>query len=46
MVGAKIMKYFKDKNTNEVYAYDQEQVDGGLVKEGFVQMTDIQLIYN
>jgi hypothetical protein len=34
------MKYFKDKNTNEVYAYDQEQIDGGWVKEGLVQMTD------
>lgn len=34
------MKYFKDKNTKEVYAYDQEQIDGGWVKEGLVQMTD------
>lgn len=34
------MKYFKDKNTGEVYAYDQEQIDGGWVKEGLVQMTD------
>lgn len=33
-------KYFKDKNTKEVYAYDQEQIDGGWVKEGLVQMTD------
>lgn len=34
------MNYFKDKNTNEVYAYDQEQIDDGWVKEGLVQMTD------
>lgn len=34
------MNYFKDKNTGEVYAYDQEQIDGGWVKEGLVQMTD------
>lgn len=33
------MKYFKDKNTNEVYAYDQEQIDGGWVKEGLVAMS-------
>ena len=39
------MKYFKDKKTNEVYAYDQEQIDGGWAKEGLVQMTDMQLIY-
>lgn len=34
------MNYFIDKNTNEVYAYDQEQIDGGWVKEGLVAMTD------
>ena len=34
------MKYFKDKNTGEVYAYDQEQIDGGWIKEGLVAMTD------
>ena len=34
------MKYFKDENTGEVYAYDQEQIDGGWVKEGLVLMTD------
>ena len=34
------MNCFKDKNTCEVYAYDQEQIDGGWVKEGMVQMTD------
>ncbi len=34
------MKYFKDENTGEVYAYDQEQIDGGWVKEGLVAMTD------
>lgn len=39
------MKYFKDQNTSEVYAYDQEQIDGGWVKEGLVIITDIQLMY-
>lgn len=39
------MKYFKDKNTNEVFAYDQKQIDGGWVKEGLVAMTDMQLMY-
>lgn len=34
------MKYFKDKNTGEVYAYDQEQINGGWVKEGLTAMTD------
>lgn len=34
------MKYFLDKKTGEVYAYDQEQIDGGLVKEGLAPMTD------
>lgn len=34
------MKYFKDKKTKEVYAYDQEQIDGGWVKDGLVPMTD------
>lgn len=34
------MKYFKDKNTNEVYAYDQEQINSGWVKKGLVAMTD------
>lgn len=34
------MKYFKDKNTGEVYAYDQVQIDGGWVKEGLIAMTD------
>lgn len=38
------MKYFKDKDTNEVYAYDQEQIDGGWVKEGLVAMTDEEVI--
>lgn len=37
------MKYFKDKNTSEVYAYDQEQIDGGWVKEGLVPMTDEEI---
>lgn len=35
------MKYFKDKNINEVYAYNQEQIDGGWVKEGLVVMADM-----
>ena len=39
------MNYFKDKNTNEVYTYGQEQIDGSWVKEGLVVMTDMQLIY-
>lgn len=34
------MNYFKDKNTGEVYAYNQEQIDGGWVKEGLIAMTD------
>lgn len=34
------MKYFKDKNTGQVYAYDQEQIDGGWVKAVLVPMTD------
>lgn len=37
------MKYFKDKKTNEVYAYDQEQVDGGWVKDGLVSMTETEV---
>ena len=32
------MMYYKSK-TGEVYAYDQEQIDGGWVKEGLVAMT-------
>lgn len=35
-----MMKYYKDTNTNEVYAYDQEQIDGGWVREGLAPMTD------
>ena len=38
------MNYFKDKNTGEVYAYDQEQIDGGWVKKGLVTITDMQLM--
>ena len=37
------MKYFIDKNTGEVYAYDQEQIDGGWVKEGLVPMTETEV---
>lgn len=33
------MKYYKNTQ-GDVYAYDQEQIDGGWVKEGLVQMTD------
>ena len=40
MGGIEIMKYFKDITTGEVYAYDQEQIDGGWVKEGLVAMTE------
>ena len=32
------MKYFKDKKTHEVYAYDQDKIDGGWVKDGLVPM--------
>ena len=35
-----MIRFFKDKNTNEVYAYNQEQIAGGWVKEGLVAMTD------
>ena len=34
------MKYFKDKKSNEVYAYDQEQIKGGFVLSGLVLMSD------
>lgn len=34
------MKYYKHAKTGEVYAYDQQQIDGGWVKEGLVPMTD------
>lgn len=37
------MSYFKDENTNEVYAYDQDQIDGGWVKEGLVAMTEEEI---
>ena len=37
------MKYFKDKKTNEVYAYDQAQVDSGWVKDGLVSMTETEV---
>ena len=37
------MKYFKDKKTGEVYAYDQEQIDGGWVKEGLVPMNETEV---
>lgn len=33
------MIYFKDKNTGEVYAYSQEQIDDDRVKKGLVPMT-------
>ena len=37
------MKYFKDKNkkTNEVYAYDQEQIDGW--ERGLGAMTETEV---
>lgn len=34
------MEYYKHPETGDVYAYDQEQIDGGWVKEGLVAMTD------
>lgn len=37
------MKYFKDKKTHEVYAYDQEQIDGGWVKEALMPMTETEV---
>ena len=37
------MKYFKDKNTGEVYAYDQKQIDDGWVKEGLVPLTKTEV---
>ncbi len=33
------MNYYKDTVTNEVYAYDDQQVADGIVKEGLVLMT-------
>lgn len=32
------MKYFKDKETGEVFAYDLQQVESGIVKKGLVAM--------
>lgn len=37
------MNYFKDKKTNEVYAYDQVQIDGGWVREGLVPMSETEV---
>lgn len=37
------MRYFKDKKSTEVYAYDQEQIDGGWVKESLVPMTETEV---
>ena len=37
------MKYFKDKKTGEVYAYDQVQIDGGWVKEGLTTMAETEV---
>ncbi len=33
------MKYYKHPETGEVYAYDNDQVEQGWVKEGLVEMT-------
>ncbi len=33
------MNYYKDPVTSEVYAYDDQQVEEGYVKEGLVPMT-------
>ena len=32
------MNYYKDTTTGEVYAYDDQQVEGGFVKKGLVAM--------
>ena len=37
------MNYYKDKETGEVFAYDDEQVEQGVVKEGLVKMTASQV---
>lgn len=37
------MKYFKESKTGEVYAYNQEQIDGGWVKEGLVPMNETEV---
>lgn len=34
-----MMIYYKDPETGEVYAYDDQQVADGIVKEGLVPMT-------
>lgn len=33
------MKYFKDESSGDVYAYDQEAVDTGFVRDGLRPMT-------
>ena len=37
------MNYYKDKETGEVFAYDDEQVEQGVVKEGLVKMTPVEV---
>ena len=37
------MRYYKNTNTDEVYAYDQEQVEGGWVKEGLMPMSETEV---
>jgi hypothetical protein len=39
------MIYYKDPVNGDVYAYDQQQVDEGWVKEGLVLMTE-QEVYD
>lgn len=39
------MNYYREPSTGLVYAYDDEQVAEGLVKEGLVPMTE-QEIYD
>lgn len=39
------MIFYREPGTGYVYAYDQQQVDEGWVKEGLVLMTD-QEIYD
>lgn len=33
------MKYFKETSSGEIYAYSEEQIEGGWLKEGLVEIT-------
>ena len=37
------MKYYKHPKTNEVFAYESEQIEGGWVKEGLMPMTESEV---